>query len=105
MSLSGRVFDYPTRFLIVSEEDSEQEYLVDLVEHELGLDKNGNMEFNGGCNCRDFLYRCLPKLKKPEFMGQVHRCKHVRFARSEALNILLPYLKKHDPNIHEDFQP
>ncbi len=104
MSMSARIFDYPTRVMVSSEDKPEEEYLVDLVEWELGLDKAGNMEYNGSCDCKDFLFRCLPMLKKPENMGKVYRCKHLRFARDHALTFLLPHLKQSDPNIHEKYQ-
>lgn len=105
MSMTARVPDYPTRIAVTSEEEPECEYLVDLVEWEIGLDPtNAIMQYNGSCQCKDYLYRCLPRLKKPEFMGKIFRCKHIRWAREHALEFMLPKLKEADPNIHEDLQ-
>lgn len=105
MSMTARVADYPTRVYVTSEDEPDEEYLVDLVEHELGLDSTtGLMQFNGSCQCKDYLYRWLPRLKKPEHMGKVFRCKHIRWAREHALEFMLPKLKEADPNIHEDYQ-
>lgn len=104
MSMHGEVHDYPTRVLVHSEEDDNQAYLVDLTEFELGLSDNGNMTYNGSCQCKDYLYRCLPRLKKPEFMGKVFRCKHIRWARDHALEFMLPRLKQADPNHPEGLQ-
>jgi hypothetical protein len=104
MSMTGRIFDYPTRLLVASEDNPDEEYLVDLVEWELGLNEHGVMTFNGSCQCEDYLYRWLPRLKKPENMGKVFRCKHIRWAREHALEFMLPKLKDADPNIHEKYQ-
>lgn len=83
---------------------------MDICSHPVGLDDQGNMEFNGECfltrtpdeykyyGCEDFRYRCLPRLKKPENMGRVFRCKHVRAAEAYALKLLKPYLIKANPN-------
>ncbi len=102
--MTGEVWDYPTRILVHSEDDQEQSYLVDLTDHELGLSEQGCMTYNGGCQCKDFLYRHLPRLKKPEFMGITMRCKHIRFAREHALEFMLPKLKLADPNHPESNQ-
>lgn len=106
----------PHKFWVTSEEEPDKEYCVDICEHELGLDEDGVMEFNGSCfltktpdeyeyrGCKDFLFRCLPRLRKEENMGKVFRCKHIRAAESYALKLLKPYLKKHNPN-NEDEVP
>lgn len=104
MSMTGHVHDYPTRILVSSEEEPDDAYLVDLVEWELGLNEHGIMTYNGSCQCKSYLYRCLPRLKKPEFMGKVFRCKHIRWAREHALEFMLPKLKEADPNLHERYQ-
>ncbi len=104
MSMNARVADYPTRVYVTSEEEPDAEYLVDLTEWELGLSDQGFMTFNGSCQCKDYLYRCLPRLKKPEFMGKVFRCKHVRWAREHALEFMLPKIKQADPNLDEKYQ-
>ncbi len=104
MTMHARVADYPTRVYVTSEEEPEAEYLVDLVEWEIGLSEQGFMQFNGSCQCKDYLYRCLPRLKKPEDMGKVFRCKHVRWAREHALEFMLPRIKAADPNIEEKYQ-
>lgn len=117
MSMKVRMDDNcPHRFWVTSEDDPKNEYCVDICSHPVGLDSEGVMEFNGECfmtktpeehlyhGCKDFLYRCLPRLKKPEFMGKIFRCKHCRAAEEHALKILKPYLKKADPN-PEDEKP
>ena len=104
MSLRGEIFDYPTRVLVNSEEKPEEVYLVDLTALPRGIDHDGYMQFNGSCQCKDFIYRCLPKLKIPENKGMICRCKHLRYAREHALSFILPELKKADPNTDEDTQ-
>lgn len=105
MSMTARVADYPTRVYVTSEEDPDDEFLINLCEWELGLDpETGLMQFNGSCQCEDYLYRHLPRLKRPEYMGKVFRCKHIRWAREHALEFMLPKLKEADPNIDEKFQ-
>src|SRR6478736_5337907 len=102
MSMRGEVHDYPTRIMVLSEEDQEDAYLVDLTEFEVGLNDQGCMTFNGSCQCKDFIYRWLPRIKKPENMGKVFRCKHIRWAREHALEFMLPKLKEADPNTREE---
>lgn len=103
--MKARVADYPTRVYVTSEEEPDCEYLIDLLAWELGLDKDtALMQYNGSCQCKDYLYRCLPRLKKAENMGRVFRCKHIRWAREHALEFMLPKLKEADPNIDEEFQ-
>lgn len=98
------------RFWVSSEEDNSVEYGVDICCYPVGLDENKIMIFNGRCfltkteeetkihGCKDFLYRCEPRLKKPENMGKIFRCKHCRAAEEYALKLLKPLLLKHDPN-------
>jgi hypothetical protein len=100
----------PHRYWVSSEDDAGKEYCVDICDFPIGLDADGIMEFNGHCfmtktddgheyhGCKDFLYRCLPRLKKEENMGRVFRCKHCRAAETYALKLLKPYLLKADPN-------
>lgn len=103
----------PCRYWVSSESDGGVEYLVDLCEHEVGLDPDGVMEFNGVCGltnerihgCRDFIFRCEPLLKKPENMGKIFRCKHIRCAEAYALKLLKPYMRASRPNLHEDLTP
>lgn len=98
MPLTGEIQDYPTRILVNSEEHPEEEaYLVDLCGY-----KVGNV-FNGVCQCKDFVFRCEPRLKRP---GNtiICRCKHIRYAREIVLDYVLPAMRKHDPNIDEDGQ-
>ena len=102
----------PCRFIVTSESEQDKEYVVDLCEYPLGVDENGVMIFNGACGlthariqgCADFRFRCEPKLRNSANGSQPHRCKHIVFARSCALDFVLPFLKKADPNIHEDYQ-
>ncbi len=103
----------PCRFWVTSESDSNEKYIVDLCEYPIGLDQDGNMDFNGVCGltnarihgCRDFIYRCEPMLKKPQNMGKVFRCKHLRCARDYAFKLLLPHLAKNRVNLPEDQTP
>lgn len=103
--MHGQVQDWPTRILVHSEEDDNEAYLVELTEWELGLNEQGTMTFNGSCQCKDFIYRCEPRLKRDENMGKVFRCKHIKWARDHALEIMLPKLKALDKNIPDSQQP
>lgn len=59
------------------------------------------MVYNGACigtkgpdaweqhGCRNFIFKCEPILRKPEGMGQVHRCKHVRAVRDYLRDLSL----------------
>lgn len=109
-----RIDDYPTRFWVSSESDSDTEYIVSLCEFPVGTDDQGNLIYNGACGapdglrthgCKNFKFGCEPKLNKPENMGKIFRCKHIRAAREHALDFMLPYLCKNDPNIPENEQP
>lgn len=103
----------PCVYLVTSESDGGKEYVVDICVHPIGLDKDGNMDYNGACistrtgeewleyGCADFRYRCQPNLDKPENMGKVFRCKHIRASRDYAFKVLLPYIAKNRPR-HED---
>ncbi len=110
--MNCRIFDYPTRIVVSSESETDVEYVVDLCRFPVGLDQNGNMVFNGSCGrsdlgvkgCRNFIYKCEPMLKKPENMGKIYRCKHIREAREHALDFILPKMCEMDPNKPEEFQ-
>lgn len=96
------IYDYPTRILVHSETDGEASYLVDLCAFPYAKDKRGDSLFNGACQCKSFIFRCEPQLKKPENKGKVFRCKHIRHARDNALDYLLPFMCKADPNNPEE---
>ena len=106
------------RFLVSSEEEPEKEYCVDLCEYPLGY-KDGQLIYNGCCGltagrihgCKNFIFVQEPRLKadnKLDVFGvtlhPVHRCKHIRAAREQALDMVLPALLKADPNQPEDLQ-
>lgn len=61
----------PLRFRVQSESNPRRFYLVE-------LDWFNN---NGGCDCRDFLYRHAPLLKNPYDKTIRQRCKHILAAR------------------------
>lgn len=65
-----------------SESKPSQFYLVELDWH------NGN----GGCDCRDFLYRHAPLLKNPYDKTIQQRCKHILAAREFFLDRWLELL-------------
>ncbi len=100
----------PCQFLVTSESDGGKSYVVDLCAYPIGLDAEGNMDFNGACistrtdeeytmyGCKDFTYRCQPALNRAENMGKTFRCKHVSSAREYAFKLLLPYMAKNRPN-------
>ncbi len=106
------------RFWVSSETDGEREYCVELGSYPLGLNEHGVMVYNGACvatidpngreeghhGCRDFVFRCEPKLKRPENMGKTFRCKHLKCAREVALDFIVPALIRSDRNIPEDQQ-
>lgn len=102
----------PCRYWVSSESDNGVEYIVDLCEWEVGLDNEGIMQYNGVCGltherihgCRDFIFRCEPMLKKPDNMGKIFRCKHIKAAESYALKLLKPFMKAHRAPYHEDQQ-
>lgn len=99
MSLTGEIQDYPTRILVNSEENPEEEaYLVDLCRY-----KVGNV-FNGVCQCKDFVFRCEPRLKRPD-NTTIFRCKHIRYARENVIDALLPIIHASDPNIPDEDLP
>ncbi len=109
-----------TRFWVTSESDGDTEYLVEAAQFKLGLNSHGVMKFNGACigtkspeewlevGCKDFLYRCEPKLKKPENAGKVYRCKHCRAVREYldgfALDGFIARLAALNPNIPDEHQ-
>src|SRR5690349_12286210 len=105
MSMKCRVFDYPTRFYVTSEENHDNEYLVILTDHRVCV--NGQFEFNGSCNCANF---CIGAGRSPSLKRQIiesghtiiRRCKHIRFAREHALDICLDHLHRADPNLPEE---
>jgi hypothetical protein len=106
----------PCRYIVSSESEAGAEYIVDLCKYEIGLDSEGNMDFNGACvctrrneewlehGCKSFIFNCEPELKKPSNMGKVFRCKHVRAAREYAFRLLLPYIAKNRPNLPDEQQ-
>lgn len=106
----------PCSYIVSSESDNGVEYVVDLCLHPLGLDPDGNEDFNGACistrkpnewteqGCSDFVYRCAPMLKKPENKGKTFRCKHIRKSREYAFKLLLPYVASNRPNIPDGDQ-
>jgi hypothetical protein len=90
-------------FVVSSESEADAEYHVDLCAFPLGADANGITIFNGSCGfgdingCADFRYRCLKNLKhNPE--RKMFRCKHIKAARQVALDIVLQFVEKTDPN-------
>lgn len=107
----------PCRYVVSSESEAGAEYIVDICQNPIGLDSDGNMDFNGACictkrenewlqhGCKDFVYRCEPNLRKPENMGRVYRCKHCRAARDYAFRVLLPYVAKNRPNLPDNHFP
>ncbi len=110
----------PHRFWVTSESDKGVEYCVELGAYPIGLNAQGVMVYNGACiatldpdgridarghhGCRNFLFDKEPKLRKPENIGKVFRCKHCVAAREFALDFLVPHLIRADPNISEDNQ-
>lgn len=94
--MQGEIYDYPTRLLVVSETDGDHaSYLVDLCAYRVGS------VFNGACQCKSFMYRCRPQIKLPG-NDKICRCKHIRWARENALDFILPHLAAADPNPPED---
>jgi hypothetical protein len=100
--MTGELYDSPVHILVHSESEGDKaSYLVDLCGYDVNrYNPTVGALYNGGCQCKDFLYRCLPKLKDP-FNDKVFRCKHIRWARENCLDFILPYLAKSDPN-HQD---
>lgn len=95
--MKGKVWDYPTRILVESESDSEDAYLVDLVEFKVGD------QYNGSCQCKHFICDLRPRLRNPDNTS-LYRCKHLRWAREHALDFVLPHMAANDPNIKEEHQ-
>ncbi len=74
------------------------------------------MCYNGACGltkerihgCRDFIFRHEPKLKRPENMGRVYRCKHViaarNYVRDMTLDSVIDMFLKEDKNIPDHLQ-
>ena len=105
-------------YIVSSESETDVEYVVDLCAHPLGLDADGNMQFNGACvmtrkndewiehGCRDFIFRCEPIIKRLQ-PGEIkfHRCKHLKYASEYAFKLLLPHLAKRQKNIPDDQMP
>ncbi len=100
----GKIHDYPTRLVVHSETDQDESYLVDLTAFQRGTSADGTPIYNGSCMCRHFAFSCEPKLKQPQYDGKIFRCKHIRWARENVLDYLLPVMKQHDPNIEESEQ-
>ena len=106
--MTGEIFDYPTRLIVVSETDSEESYLVDLGRWPIYKTDKGVQVYNGSCGagagigCKDFRYRCEPMLKKIANAGKVFRCKHIRWARENVLDYLIEHCVNNDPNHDEN---
>jgi hypothetical protein len=110
----------PRRFWVSSESDGEREYCVELNKWPLGLNKSGDMVFNGSCiatmdpngmdeghyGCKDFIYRCEPKLRRPDNMGRAFRCKHIIAVRDHlkdlSLDKIINVLIASDKNLDEE---
>lgn len=101
---------------VTSESDVDEagvpiEYIVDLCEYPVEIPGANNIIFNGACGltkerihgCKDFIYRWEPMLKRDNRI--IRRCKHLRAAREHALDLILPALKRADPNLDEDLTP
>ena len=101
--MTGEIYDKPTRILVHSESDGESSYLVDLCAYPVEVAPDQRV-CNGVCQCRDFIYRCEPKLKRPEHAGKIFRCKHLRWARENCFDTILLYLAGIDPNLSEKEQ-
>ena len=69
----------PLRWLVSSESESEQAYLVDLAEY----------GFNGQCGCQHFAYRLKRKLDQGE-RGPHLECKHIAPARRAFMEMFGP---------------
>lgn len=102
----------PHQGWVSSESEGGKEYCVELGAYPVGLNEHGVMVYNGACGrtkarihgCRDFIFRCEPKLKNPDNMGKVFRCKHIRAYREFALDCVIPMLVRSDPNIPDENQ-
>jgi hypothetical protein len=101
--MKAEVYDYPQFILIHSESDEGAAYLVDLCAFPYDKNTVGKPLFNGRCQCKDFIFRCEPNLKKKVNKGKVFRCKHVVLARAVALDYLLPYIKANNPNKQDEY--
>lgn len=103
--MQGEIHDYPTRILVHSEEEGDKAaYLVDLCAFDVNKDRLHAPIYNGACQCKDFIYRWRPKLKDPVNSGKIYRCKHIRWARENCLDFILPKMAEMDPNLPEDHQ-
>lgn len=100
--MTGEIYDYPTRILVHSESDGDSSYLVDLCAYPVKPD-GAPVVFNGSCQCKGFYYNCEPNLKTPN-NNKVCRCKHIRWARENCLDFILPKMREMDPNIDEIHQ-
>ena len=102
----------PHIFWVSSESESGTEYCVELGAYPRGKDERGLEIYNGACGrtkdrihgCKDFIFRCEPKLKNPQNVGKVFRCKHCIAVRNYAIDLIIPYLLKADPNIPDENQ-
>lgn len=105
--MTGEVFDYPTRILVRSESDPDDAYLVELTDFPVPqVGEGGEVHdiFNGSCQCKHFICDLRPRLRDPNNKS-IYRCKHLNWARQHAMDrVLLPYLKKSDPNIPDEHQ-
>ena len=66
-----------------SEDEEPLEWLVDLLDFELDVD------FNGSCNCEEFVFTLKPHIEAGETGGMPLRCKHIKRARSMVLGAIL----------------
>lgn len=101
--MKAQIYDYPQYLLVHSESDQGAAYLVDLCAFPYGKNEVGKPLFNGRCQCKDFLFRCEPNLKKRSNKGKVFRCKHIAHARLVALDYLLPVIKENNPNSQDEY--
>lgn len=74
------------RYLVQSESQPDQEYLVDLLEHPIGN------RCAGRCSCRDWETRRQPRLTVAEEVTPETFCKHIeacqlRFAQEMAFQL------------------
>jgi len=95
--ITGEIHDYPTRMLVHSESVSGDSYLVDLCAYKVGE------VYNGSCTCPAFHLQLERRLKQID-NSRIYRCKHIRWARENVLDYLLPVMAQNDPNLNESHQ-
>lgn len=74
----------PFRFYVISRSQIEHKHLVDLEDY----------NFNGGCGCDGFKFRCEPELSRGANPSDRFRCWHIKRARSHFVDYVLPKLVK-----------